>query len=222
MVDTDGDGEIDRIYLADTNGVLYKVNTAKNQVCPIAKTGEALFAPIAVDSSTSGTVRVFVAGGGNPKLGAALGSSYHLFAYQDRDVVGSCSSATLLFSQSLPAGHRVWAAPVITGSEVYVASATTNILDQCATADPQNPGALFGYSTTPNAGGQARQVINRTPFGGSNAVGGLRAFDGHLFVTSLDGSVTLFGQTKWNNAPVGNGGGIGTGLTFPTAMWSEQ
>src|SRR5439155_26961759 len=88
------DGVVDRIYMADSNGRLFKINTkdllpppalSTASVTLLATLGESVYAPLAVQASTTAnSVKIFVAGGDNPDVVDTIGS-YHLFAYEDTD-----------------------------------------------------------------------------------------------------------------------------------------
>jgi len=213
MVDSDGDGMIDRVYLADANGRIFKVNTASNQACLIASLGESVYAPIAVQVTPGPKVRVYAAGGNNPNQPDPT-VTYHFFVYEDADAVGACGNATQLLKSLVPAGQKVWAAPVVAGDQVFFATSTTGSLDVC-TDNGASPGSLFGFNVPVDAQGVA--LFAPVVFGAGDAVAGLRAYDGHLFVDNLSGTTTLFGAPQWKNA----GAGIPPGTSLPTTVWYE-
>ncbi len=213
MVDSQGDGEVDRVYLADANGRLFKVNTATDQVCLIASLGESVYAPIAVVPTAGPKVRIYLAGANNPNLPDPT-LTYHFFAYEDSDAAGACGPAALLLKQAMPAGHKVWAAPVASGDNVFYATATSAGLDVCQN-DPGNPGVVAGFSVPLDAQGVA--LFAPVATGGGDVVGGLRAYDGHLFVNNLNGTTTMFGAPTWKNGTVG----LSPSSTLSTTVWYE-
>jgi type IV pilus assembly protein PilY1 len=218
MVDSEGDGVIDRLYVVDTSGRLFKVNTASSTVCEIGTTGETVYSPLAltVDQGDPAKVRIFIGGGDNPYTNDTVGT-YHLTAFEDDDQVGACNKATVLYAQALPAGQKVWAAPVVSGDDVFIGTSTGDRLDVCG-ADPMNPGQILGYASDPNNNGQAIALFPPTSVGAGGSVGGLLAFDGHLFVNALNSTTTLLGAPKWNNV---QGGSVSSGINLPTTDWSE-
>ncbi|MSP62050.1 MAG: hypothetical protein EXR72_17300 [Myxococcales bacterium] len=207
MIDSDLDGVIDRIYLADTSGRVLKVDTASNRVCLLADIGESVFAPIAVSSSDH-AVRIYVAGGDHPEIEDPAAQSYHLVALEDRDAGSACSPATQLFRASLPSGHRAWARPTIGGDNVYVTTSTSERQSICSPGPEK--GVILGF------GLNGASLFRAVAIQGGDAVGGLRSYDGHLFVNSLDGSTTMVGAPAWNNDLAGV-----TRVTLPTVGWSE-
>ncbi len=225
MVDSDGDGVVDRMYVVDTAGTLYKVNTATESVCTIAALGEPVFAPLAVDATVAGKTLIYLAGGGDPD-GSAPPPSVPLHAWEiaDTDVAGGCKGVILqpptmmkddahqiVFEVALPAGAQVWPAPVTNGTDVYFAAATAPSLDVCA--------AGSGTVVDMNAVTGGTSLV---PLGtGVAPSGGLRAYDGHLFVSSLSGATVLLGAPTWNNPlPAGDFGA--QTVRLPLASWTEQ
>lgn len=224
MIDLDEDGMIDRVYVADTLGRIYKVVTATSQACLIASLGESVYSPIAMttNGANPSIVRIFVAGGDNPDVNDAVGD-YHFFGLQDDDQGATCSSATVLFSSPLPAGppkQKVWSAPTVSGDTVYFATSVSNRLDPCD-VDPTEHSQIVGFSTTGDGTGGAVVTFSPVELSG-NAVAGVRAYDNHLLVNTIPGGTTVLGGITWNNAPVGGGGTAPSASNMTTTSWYEQ
>ena len=231
MVDSDRDGIADRLYLADTNGCVYKVNFSKlgpPTACPIASLGESVFAPIAVRTTTDVVQRaqIFIGGGDNPDTfdlsdGTTTppADGYHLFAFEDDDDTGACSLAQRMFvvplrPQAANPGsiHKLWSAPTFSASSVVVATSVGDQVDPCA-LDGTNYGYLQAWSLVPDAQGNYKSVMTATALNGS-AVGGVRVTDGHIIVNTVGAapnggpapaSTTILGvQRTWQSGPVVN------------------
>lgn len=223
MVDSDGDGVIDRLYVTDTGGTVWKVDSASGAACSIATLGESIYAPMAVDASTPHKVILYLGGGGRPDTGLTVpATTFHLFSVEDDDDPGTCSGGPagpaapstvarhrLLYANALGMGQQLWSVPIINGS-VYFAVSSSARLDVCATATD----SLLALDPVTGA------VTSAAPPLGIDAVAGLRAYDGHLFVSTLDGGTLLFGDPKWQNA-LGLGGAPAV-AGLPTLDWAEQ
>ena len=184
-----------------------------------------LFSPIAIDTTSNPPqIRIFAGGGDNPDLGGGVGP-YHVFGFEDADKAGQCNPAKTLFASPLPANNKVWSAPTVSGDQVLVATATGKVLDPCS-VDPNDPGSLFGYKAAGNGLGQPVQIWNPISLaGGGGAVGGIRAYDGHVIINTLKAGTTIVGAPTWNNPVAGKGGGGGGGglqTTLSTSAWYQR
>lgn len=228
-----GNGVIDRVYVVDTLGRLYKINTAQvvvpNQwgwwannsagLCYLGTLGESVYSSLAVDVVANQQVNIYVGGGPDPNAYDTNPRIWHFAKFEDFDGINQCNPAKVGFMNALPFGQKVWASPVISGGTVYVATTTSAILDpsdggpgshQCSSST----GDLIGFDT-----GNGGTVTNVSITG--NVVGGLRAFDGHLFLNGISGTSTIFGSNMWNNGPQGGQGTQPGGASLPTTFWSE-
>ena len=232
MVDSDVDGVVDRIYVADTKGCLYKVETASMTVCPLAALGETVFAPIAVrvPDDVSGRVEVFVAGGDDPEALdlAALAPAvphFHLFGIEDDDAPGACGPPRSLFTADLTPSaaspgvvHKVWSAPAVSNDAVYVATTVGDLKDPCY-SDPANPGLLLGFSLTSTITGVPRSLLSMSL--GGNGAGGVHVYDGHLFANTASGGTVVLGRTQsWGlSSPFAN---PRSRSLFSLPLWNEH
>jgi type IV pilus assembly protein PilY1 len=245
LIDANQDGLIDRVYAVDTSGRIFKYDLTSNQHCVIAQLGETVYSGMAVlvgGNSTAPTVKLYVGGAPNPDGTGSCASdsdctapdscqnnvcstqpvTYHLRAYQDSDLVGTCTSggASLVYSVTLPPGQRLWAAPFVANDTAFYATAGARSQSVCLTA----PGTLYELSTLGDgAGGVYGGGGSAIALGGS-PVSSLRVYDGHALVNTVGGQTTIIGGAQWNNTPSGSGGvgGMNQVLGIPTLIWNEQ
>jgi hypothetical protein len=220
LLDSDDDGLIDRAYVADTRGRIYRVDTPTDTVCQIADLGAPVFTPFAL-TYTSRTAHLFIGTSDNPDS-ADTGGPYQVFALDDAAGAAECRPATTVFTVTLGAGEKLWSAPVVAGDSVYFATSTGVLQDVC-TAVSSPSGNLYGYSTVPDPQGNAIALFQSGPIlipGGGGAVGGIRAYDDHIIVNTIGGNTALVGAPTWNNTPPSNNPTIRT--TFTTIAWYEE
>ena len=228
LVDADQDGLIDRIYAVDTSGRIFKYDLTTQKKCVVAATGESVFSGMAVNVTGSGgspVVTLYLAGGPNPDgsgstTGGGSGGVFRTFAFEDSDLVGTCTAqgASTVYTKNLSAGEKVWAAPVVAGTDVFYATSTTTTVGICSSGD----GELLGLSTTGD-GVNPTSVDPPQVIPGSS-VSSFRIYDGHAIVNTVAGTTTVLGGVSWNNAPAGGSGSTSSGgiATMKTLLWQEQ
>ncbi len=232
LIDSDGDGRIDRAYAADAAvdlsgnmyGRLFKVDTTTMTACVVAVVSDPIFAPIAALQSPVGLanselqgVRLFFGGADHPLLDDPIASSYNFYEFVDVNRLGVCTSAgPEYFKNRLPSPpestvtHKLWAAPVVTGDTIYLATAVGQKRELCA-SDTTTPGRVLAYTFYGNP--PLGFVASDVP--GGNAVGGITAVDGHLFVNAQNGASHVFGKPTWNSSPKGP-------ITFSTQLMTDN
>ncbi|HEX2569928.1 MAG TPA: PilC/PilY family type IV pilus protein [Polyangia bacterium] len=222
LIDSDGDGMIDRAYLADTSGRLWRVETATGATCVLYDLREPVFSSLAVTSDAQG-VHLFVGGGDNPDS-PDTGGPFHYFAIDDTNRTGECRSdrVRLVYSGAFGSGEKLWATPVVGGDSVYFATAAGSLQDACV-ASTSPSGNLYGLATVSTGAPALRFQPVALATGkngrGKSAVVGIRAYDGHVIINTSDGTTTLVGAQQWNN-PQAGGGAVQT--TLGTSAWYEQ
>jgi type IV pilus assembly protein PilY1 len=248
LVDANQDGLVDRVYSVDTSGRIFKYDYASNSACVVATVGESVYSGMAVEVGGSGaspTVKLFLGSAPNPdgtgscsvnsdcisgqlcsnmvctSSGTAI--TWHLFAYQDNDINGTCTSigAAKLYKVNLPAGQRLWAAPYVSNNTALFATAGTQSASVCLTAG----GYLYQLSDQGDGSGNAPLggvPASPQPLAGS-AVSSLRVYDGHALVNTIATGTMIIGGPLWNNTPTGGNGSGGTqGITsLSTLLWQE-
>lgn len=221
LVDSNQDGLVDRVYLVDTSGRVWKYDLTSSTSCVVASLGESVFSGLAVEaggSPSAPAIRLFVAGG--PSVNGLLGTTaadgrYHAFAFLDSSASGSCTTATQQFRVALNASEKVWAAPSVSNGTVYYATATSATAGVCA----NDPGRLLGYSQDGNG---TAPTTSQTPVSlPGSPISSFRVYDGHLFINTIGGQTRVLGAGGWNNPTTGSGTGSGAG-SLKTILWEEQ
>jgi type IV pilus assembly protein PilY1 len=228
LVDADQDGRVARVYAADTSGRIWKLDTTNNQKCLVASLGETVYAGMAVSYETNSTtaaphIELYVGGGSNPDGTGTIASAYHFFELEDTDPVGTCTNnhATVISKTVLPTGDRIWAAPTVTDSGVYVATANAASTSICSSGS----GAIDTFPLTGDGTGGAVSFTSQAISGAP--ISSMRVFDGHVLVNTVGGSTTVMGGSTWNNQssdPNVNGVNnvIGALALMRTLLWQEQ
>jgi hypothetical protein len=164
VVDSDGDGFVDRMYISTDKGFLYKVNIPEN---PGVLSGYTQCV-INTDASLSGLGRhpiyaspaVVVqsayntAGKIEPKVAILFGTSdspyitdypsgttYHFFAYVDNGAKGDYNSSKVELDWffPMPAGERIFASAFAAAGRIYFGTSTSETEDPCEGFGTANP-----------------------------------------------------------------------------------
>ncbi|MSP57155.1 MAG: hypothetical protein EXR69_16395 [Myxococcales bacterium] len=220
-------GVADRVYIADTTGRVWKINTGNLTSCVIGTMPNAkgVFAPIAVEEDPKVAVYIYAGSGSDPTtLTDPAGQQFHFRGFKDSDAINQCNLASVLFTSVLPAGQKVWAGPVVTSPNVCVTTSGSWSSDPAGEApdlaagghlcSKVGGGRLLCYQGT--TGAVAISVVID-----GNSAGSLRAFDGHLFLNTLTGGSASFGAAAWNTTPPLAPGAKTASAALPTTSWSE-
>jgi Tfp pilus tip-associated adhesin PilY1 len=135
LIDSDGNGLVDRLYIGTDKGYMYKVSLPDNpdqisgsiNECVLKDAGQPIQAsPAAVSKTEIGAdgeldyrVIVLFGTGDSPSQSDDSSDPYFFYAVEDTDVKGSCSAGTDLWSVTLPAGHRIFASAFATADTAY-------------------------------------------------------------------------------------------------------
>ncbi len=160
LVDSDGNGYIDRIYIGTDKGYLYKVtipddpsktsaygitNCVINTDIGSATLRNPIYAsPAVVVQNTYNDlgkikdlkIKIFFGTSDSPYTDDSLitppGTLYHFFAYEDTaKKTDTCGAANLDWQYQLPAGERVFASAFAAAGTVYFGTATSELEDPC-------------------------------------------------------------------------------------------
>ncbi|MFW6241632.1 MAG: hypothetical protein ACOC98_13625, partial [Thermodesulfobacteriota bacterium] len=146
IMDFDGNGFIDRLYLGTDKGRMYKVNlpddgTGSITNCVInndftTDTGTAdPYQPIHASPTVikdGGVVKIFFGTADSPFVrGDQADENYHFFGYVDSDEKGECGNVELDWFMELPAGHRVFASAFAAAGRIYFGTSTADTEDPC-------------------------------------------------------------------------------------------
>jgi hypothetical protein len=204
LIDFDGNGFTDRIYVADTNGRIWKHEPDRNpgNSCLVAAVGEPIYVTPTVSirqNQVNGdnVVTLYFGTGDSPEANDTANPPYHFFAFADRDGAGQCSLAEQLYEYELPPDEKVWADAAVAADQVYVGTSTgakAHICDE----DPSNPGHIYVFDINPGPSGEAMELANPVAAGGS-VVSGVMVYDQHVFANTLGGKTKIIGGSTWNN-----------------------
>ncbi len=205
VIDSDGDGFADRVYVADTNGRVWRHDPegTSGNVCLVADVGQPIYSTPAVkvaqDASTGQkVVLIYFGTSDSPDMDDTTSPPYAFYGFADRASTGSCASADLIYQYDLPPDEKVWGDPFISGDRVYFATSTGAKADICD-EDPTNPGEIYALSLEARPDGLPVTVDKFNA--GGNVVTGVYAYDEHLFVNTLGGKTKIIGNNSWNNTP---------------------
>lgn len=223
-VDYDEDGYADRVYVADTNGRIWKhyFNGANYNRCLVANVGpEPIFVTPAIKvARDAGTgqrvVAIYFGTGDHPEQNDIANPPYHFYGFVDRDADGACSLAENIYAMGLGLDEKIWADAFISGDEVYVGSSKGNKADICD-EDTSNPGRIYILSVDADASGLPIQIAPPVSAPG-NVISGLQVYDEHLFVNALGGKTTILGSSKWNNTSAASASSTGVEDVY----WKEE
>jgi Tfp pilus tip-associated adhesin PilY1 len=220
MADSDDNGVTDRIYVADTNGRVWRYipEASSNKVCLVAEVGQPIYVTPSVDvrrtSNNVARVTFYFGTADSPDENDTLDAPYFFYGFVDNDDPGQCTLAELLYKYQLPPDEKIWGDAAIAADRIYVGSATGNKADLCD-EDPTNPGHIYSFYLDPTTPGVAPEVDSPVAAGG-NIISGLTVYDQHVVANTVGGKTVVIGGSSWNNL---------SGLTDNTLLrdvyWNE-
>ncbi|MFH2006387.1 MAG: hypothetical protein ABI333_07370 [bacterium] len=219
LADSDGDGVTDRIYVADTNGRVWRYERgAQNKVCLIAEVGQPIYVTPATDIRVTSTntrqVTLYFGTGDDPSSNDTPNAPYAFYALVDTDLPGACSDAELLYKYDLPPDEKVWADAAIAADRVYFGTSTGDKADICS-EDSSNPGHIYGLYLDPTSPGVA-QPTGAPVSGGGNVITGLMVHDQHVLANTVGGKSVILGGSTWNNIS-----GLAQTTEMKDVYWNE-
>ena len=225
VVDSDGDGYSDVMYVGSDKGIVYKIDLPSFTVCTFADLGQPIQASPAVvvkneDVKGTGWVGnvVLVGTGDSPYYeDSPANAQYSFFALNDKRTSGSTSGSTTgcslgtptLWEKTLPPGHRVFASAFATAGKVYFGTSTADTDDPCAppSGGASGTGSLFSLD-----------VI--TGLGTENNIGNITTTpivdDQHVYTKLSGGDTNVTGGNDFQN-PEGTAGSSKAGIQ----SWKE-
>ncbi|QTA83199.1 PilC beta-propeller domain-containing protein [Desulfonema limicola] len=219
VIDTDGNGYVDRLYIGTDKGFLYKVNI------PDETAGEPTECLLNPDSAISGVsggkrlpiyaspaiisdvdddgnniIRVFYGTGDSPYYAETINEeqNYAFFAFIDKDDKKTCSAGTLDWFKEMESGHRIWASAFAAAGNIYFGTSTSDTEDPCDGYEDgdtsSNAGKIFGYKM--NSGdsvGLDGQTVG-------NVISSPLVEDRHLYIkTASSPDPISFGDGRYEN-----------------------
>ncbi len=220
MVDADEDGVTDRVYVADTNGRVWRYipEATSNRVCLVAEVGQPIYVTPSMDvrrtSNNVARVTFYFGTGDSPDENDTPNAPYYFYGFVDNDDPGDCTLAEELYSYQLPPDEKIWGDAAIAADRIYVGSATGEKADLCD-EDTTNPGHIYGFYLDPTSPGVASEVDSPVSAGG-NVISGLTVYDQHVVVNTVGGKTVVVGGSGWNNIS-----GITDTTTMRDVYWNE-
>jgi hypothetical protein len=206
VIDFDGDGYVDRLYIGTDKGYLYKVNIpGDGSVTTCALNGSGSHLPIfgtpAVlvdktfddDGNETDKVRIFYGTGDSPYKSNDMSTStvYTFYAYEDTDGNGLCTPLTSpTWSYTLPAGEKVWTSAFAAAGRIYFGTTTNDTEDPCEGTGKTTTGAhlyVFDQNSTTTTPDPLYSIS--TP----NLSIPPLVDDSHLYIRDAGGSITSYG-----------------------------
>jgi Tfp pilus tip-associated adhesin PilY1 len=201
VVDSDGDGYLDRMYVGTDKGFMYRVAMEGGSFTDAVINGgersaaEGIHGAPAAVAHADG-VRVFFGTGGDD---AAV--TYHFYGYFDTQR-GEAGSPALEWSYALPAGHRVYASAFAAAGQVYFSTTTTVTEDPCE-AGGASQGKIYAFKQileSPDAVPGPVSAVDLPE--GSGRVAPI-VDDQHLYIKTAFGTLQSFGGGIYNNDAAG-------------------
>jgi Tfp pilus tip-associated adhesin PilY1 len=240
VVDSDGNGYIDRIYIGTDKGYLYKVtipdcpsklstygitNCVINTDIGSAARNPIYASPAVVVQNTINDraeikdymIKIMFGTSDSPYYDDNLPGPYHFFAYVDTaKKTDTCNSSkvTLDWLYQLPAGERIFASAFAAAGAVYFGTATSETTDPCEGSG--NPASNLGRLYVMNI----KQTGSPTPKFTKDTGNILTApvvDDQNLYVKTLFGMFTT--GNPYNNPGVGP---VGTSVTTWREIFSKD
>ena len=162
-------------------------------------------------------VSVFFGTGDSPYYDEDINTAsttYHFFAYVDRDAKGECTGGELDWYLELPAGHRVFASAFAAAGVLYFGTSTAETEDPCdSSGSGNNEGRIFALDID-----DGDSLLNEDGQAGLK-VGNIHTSplveDKHLYIRTPTGLISL-GGSQYNSA-VSQGGFAQTSVS----VWRE-
>ena len=228
VVDSDGDGYSDMLYIGTDKGYMYKITLSANPssatVCTLFDASQPIFASPAVVIKNSingqGTVDyrtlVFFGTGDSPFHVDSASDQYYFYAVEDTSSPGTCGAGTELWSYALPPGHRIFASAFATAQQVYFGTTSSDTDDPCApptaaaSAAGEELGKIFALDV------ETAEVVHEEATG--NITTTPVVVDEHLYVKTGSGSLHAYGGDKFDNK---SSSGASAGSKPTVKLWRE-
>lgn len=205
VIDFDGDGYIDRLYIGTDKGYLYKVNIPGDGTvtsCALNSSGSHLpiFGTPAVlvdktfdaDGNSTEKVKIFYGTGDSPYKSNDMSASttYFFYAYEDYDGNGLCTPLTTpTWAYTLPAGEKVWTSAFAAAGRIYFGTTTNDTEDPCEGTGTTKGAHVYVFDQTNDSSTPEALATIATP----NLSIPPLVDDGHLYIRDAGGSITSYG-----------------------------
>ena len=215
VVDSDGDGFSDVMYIGTDKGIMYKINipatpSGSYNVCTFANFGltqpiQASPAVVVKNVTHPDTKKwvgnvVLVGTGDSPYFeDSPANAQYYFYALNDQNTTASpagssCGLGAQLWEKALPKGHRVFASAFATAGMVYFGTSTADTDDPCAPSvdSGKGEGTLFGLDLL-----TGDVVLQEDGIG--NITSAPVVYDEHVFFRKANGETVVYGDNNFNN-----------------------
>ena len=242
IVDSDGNGYIDRIYIGTDKGYLYKVtipddpskssaygitNCVINTNIDSATHRNPIYAsPAVVVQNTYDDlgeikdykIKIMFGTSDSPYIDHEnLPGPYHFFAYVDTaKKTDTCGAASLEWLYQLPAGERVFASAFAAAGTVYFGTATSETEDPCAGSGAANVASNAGHLYAMNIN-QTGSPTPKFTMKTGNIFTAPVVDDQNLYVKTPYGMLTT--KNAYNNPSVGP---VGTSVVTWREIFSKD
>lgn len=146
LMDTDGDGFVDHVFGATSEGYLYAFNTAEYSLKTVQLVGKKFYLAPNIGSDIDGNVEFIAVSGDNPLIYDEQPKPFTNTIYYYKYEVGT-ADWTELGSIDLPENHKAFSRPKLVGNQLVVGTTTGDTFNFCD-ADPDDPGSLLLYDLT--------------------------------------------------------------------------
>lgn len=224
LLDSDGNGFIDKLFIGSDKGLLYKALipddpfTARSiKICPTPffNAGQPIHASPTVairqrlvNGKMVDTPIVLFGTADSPYQDDSVDLStirYKFFSVGDLPDKTSCEPGVELWSKTLPKGHRIFASAAAAANKIYFGSSTSETEDPCAPsqADSSASGSIFVldivHGDDPTRGSE--EIIENS----GNIVSSPIVEDRRLFVSTDKRSLKVYGDGVYQNDEVEEG-----------------
>ena len=202
IVDSDGDGFIDRFYVGTDKGFMYRVDISSltSPVDEVINSSErdanrGIYGSPAVVVGEEG-VRILFGTGGDAATDDTF--SYEFYAYLDTE-----DGVTLDWSYTLGAQERVYTSAFVAAGQVYFGTTTATSEDPCA-AGGVSTGNLYVFKTNPESSDETTpEPLSKIPLPtGSGRISPI-VDDEHVYIKTTNGLLRSFGANGYNNDAAG-------------------
>ncbi|MBW1972188.1 MAG: DUF4114 domain-containing protein [Deltaproteobacteria bacterium] len=224
IVDSDGNGYIDRLYIGDDHGYFYKVTLPDSphtsgtiSACLAFTTDEWIVngvtrhqpiygSPAVVvdnDYNADGTIdykiKIFFGTGDSPYYDEDFNvgnTHFHFYGLVDTEQKDSCGSLTKVWDLELPAGHRVFTSAFATASRIYFGTSTSETENPCDPSQTDDWGHIYAINHEASQDGTPQIVLNEEV---GNITTPPLVEDEHLYFKKPTGEIESRGGPKYNN-----------------------
>jgi len=224
LVDSDGNGYVDRFYIGTDKGFVYKGTLPDDPTASVNSITACTFfdtangaggrqplyaSPAVYNQTTQGTsgfdynVDVFFGTSDNPVTDDYIpGTTYYFYGVRDTDDKGACSSGSAQWEYALPAGQRVFASAFASAGKIYFGTTTADTDDPCALPVSDAGGTTGGIYVLDTSDG----TVDTSLATEGNVTTTPLVDDEHLYIKTDSGELKGIGGNTFQNKSAGGAG----------------